>query len=184
MKPLAPLKWQVPVVILLGIIVAVIIVVFHLSNASSYLSNKSEACINCHVMVPQYTTWKHSSHRENANCNDCHVPHDNLIKKYFFKAKDGLRHATIYTIGNESQVIHINKESADVVQQNCLRCHEDLLKNDKVMARNPEIFEFHSERKCWTCHREVPHGTVNSLSSVPNAQIPLPEDPLSEWLKN
>ena len=26
--------------------------------------------------------------------------------------------------------------------------------------------ENRTERKCWTCHQEVPHGSVHSLSSV------------------
>jgi len=39
-------------------------------------------------------------------------------------------------------------------------------------------------RKCWECHREVPHGRVNSLSSVPNAQIPKVRKEVPEWIKN
>jgi hypothetical protein len=38
---------------------------------------------------PQYVTWFHSRHREVATCNDCHVPHDNIVRHYAFKASDG-----------------------------------------------------------------------------------------------
>ena len=41
-------------------------------------------------MTPQYATWSHSTHREHAHCNDCHVPHNNILNKYYFKAKDGM----------------------------------------------------------------------------------------------
>jgi cytochrome c nitrite reductase small subunit len=41
-----------------------------------------------------------------------------------------------------------------------------------------------SERKCWECHRETPHGRVNSLTSVPNARIPVPGSPVPAWLRN
>jgi cytochrome c nitrite reductase small subunit len=39
------------------------------------------------------------------------------------------------------------------------------------------------ERLCWECHRETPHGRVNSLSSVPYARVPLPESPVPDWIK-
>jgi cytochrome c nitrite reductase small subunit len=58
-------------------------------------------------MAPQFTTWSHSSHREKTSCNDCHVPHGNVFSKYLFKAKDGIRHATIFTLRKEPQVIFI-----------------------------------------------------------------------------
>jgi cytochrome c nitrite reductase small subunit len=38
------------------------------------------------------------------------------------------------------------------------------------------------DRPCWECHREVPHGRVNSLSSVPYARVPMLESPVPEWL--
>ena len=40
-----------------------------------------------------------------------------------------------------------------------------------------------TDRVCWECHREVPHGRVNSLSSTPYARVPLPESPVPDWLK-
>ncbi|MEZ4689673.1 MAG: hypothetical protein R3A12_05620 [Ignavibacteria bacterium] len=30
------------------------------------------------------------------------------------------------------------------------------------------------EIKCWSCHEETPHGTVSSLSSFPNVNVPGP----------
>jgi len=100
--------------------------VLHISKAPSYLSDKPEACTNCHIMAPQYATWSHSSHREWTHCNDCHVPHNNVVNKYYFKANDGLRHATIFTLRNEPQVIQIRHAGIGVVQDNCLRCHDKI----------------------------------------------------------
>jgi cytochrome c nitrite reductase small subunit len=134
-------------------------------------------------MAPQYSTWFHSSHREQANCNDCHVPHNNFFNHYYFKAKDGLRHATVFTLRNEPQVIMIKEEGANVVQANCIRCHEELI-DDPHTAQYTQMFKmFRNDRKCWECHREVPHGRVNSLSSVPNAKVPLPETLVPTWLQ-
>ena len=39
-------------------------------------------------------------------------------------------------------------------------------------------------RPCWTCHREVPHGRMNSLSAAPNALIPETRKPIPDWIKN
>jgi len=177
-----PEKWRLPVLIAGGVFFGLGIYSFYLSNAYAYLGNKSETCVNCHIMAPQYTTWYHSSHREKTTCNDCHVPHNNVFNKYYFKAKDGLRHATIFTLRNEPQTIVIKDASSNVVHQNCIRCHSELLNDSKLMAYNTETNAFRIERKCWDCHRETPHGRVNSLSSVPWARVPLPPSPVPDWL--
>ncbi len=54
----------------------------------SYLKDDPAACVNCHVMNDQYKSWQHSSHREWATCNECHMPH-NLVGKYYRKALNG-----------------------------------------------------------------------------------------------
>jgi cytochrome c nitrite reductase small subunit len=178
-----PQRWRLPVLILLGILFGLGAFTFHISRMPSYLSDKPATCTNCHIMTPQYATWSHSSHREHAHCNDCHVPHNNVINKYFFKAKDGMRHATIFTLRREPQVIFIKEEGKEVVQDNCIRCHTKLLTDSKLLMKTTEYQHFRMERKCWECHREVPHGRVNSLSSTPNARAPLPPSPVPNWLK-
>lgn len=182
-KLLPPPKWRLPVFILTGIFLGISIFILYVSRADSYLSDNPTTCTNCHIMAPQYATWTHSSHREVANCNDCHVPHNNVFNKYYFKAKDGLRHATIFTLRKEPQVIFIHEEGAGVVHNNCVRCHNKLLTDPKlaVMVEGHDVHR--TDRKCWDCHREVPHGRVNSLSSVPNAKVPLPESPVPDWIK-
>ena len=102
-----PRNWKIPVIILLGIFMGLGVYSVYVSKAWSYLSEDPRACVNCHIMAPQYATWNHSSHRETATCNDCHVPHDNIVRKYYFKGKDGLNHATLFTLRAERQVIFI-----------------------------------------------------------------------------
>lgn len=183
-KILPPAKWKLPVIIVAGIFVGLAIYAVYISKAHSYLSDKPETCVNCHIMAPQYATWFHSAHREVTDCNACHVPHDNFFSHYYFKAKDGLRHATIFTLRNEPQVIQILEPGQKVVQQNCVRCHEQLIKDPKMMTqRMMHAVNNRTDRKCWECHRNVPHGRENSLSLVPNARVPVPESPVPEWLK-
>lgn len=183
-KFLPPENWRIPVVILMGFIVGLGLFLLRISNAASYLSDKSETCINCHVMNPQYATWNHSAHREVAKCNDCHVPHNNVFNKYYFKAKDGLRHATVFTMRSEPQVIYIKEEAKKVVQDNCIRCHAKLVTDNAVVARFDQSRHFRMDRSCVECHRETPHGRVNSLVSVPNAIIPKLKSPVPEWMDN
>jgi len=182
-KLIPPEKWKLPVAIALGIALGLVIYLFKISNASSYLSDSPTTCINCHVMNPQYASWFHSSHRENATCNDCHVPHDNVLNKYFFKMKDGLRHSSMFALRLEPQVIQIKSAGLAVVQENCKRCHENV--NNKVNTINVTAeSKQHGEGKlCWDCHQEVPHGKVTSLSSTPNAIVPKLESTVPEWLQ-
>ena len=166
-----------------SILLGIFLFTLYVSKAHSYLSDNPKTCTNCHLMAPQYATWNLSSHREVAHCNDCHVPHNNVFNKYYFKAKDGMRHATIFTLRKEPQVIFIREEGAEVVHNNCIRCHSKLLTDPKLASIIADHNVHRTDRKCWECHREVPHGRVNSLSSVPNARVPLPESPVPSWIK-
>jgi cytochrome c nitrite reductase small subunit len=178
-----PGRWRLPVIVVSGVIAGLFFYLGHISRVASYLSDDPSTCMNCHIMAPQYATWSHSAHREKTNCNDCHVPHNNVVNKYFFKAKDGIRHATIFTLRREPQVIFIKKAGMEVVQNNCIRCHQDLISDEKVMNLTMAYAHFRSERHCWECHRETPHGRVNSLSSVPYARVPVNLNPLPGWLR-
>ena len=109
-----PDNWKLPVILAGAVFTGLFLYAFRISNAPSYLGDRPETCVNCHIMAPQYATWVHSSHRERSHCNDCHVPHNNVFSKYFFKAKDGLRHATIFTLRREPQVIFIREAGREV----------------------------------------------------------------------
>jgi cytochrome c nitrite reductase small subunit len=168
---LPPDRWKPVVAVLLGIFFGLGFFVLYISKAPSYLSDNPETCINCHVMNPQFNDWAHSAHRNVANCNDCHVPHDNVFSKYLFKAQDGLRHATIFTLRNEPQVIHIREAGKKVVQANCIRCHERVVSAGYLGSVLPGYHNHLKERSCLECHRETPHSRVNGLSSTPNALL-------------
>lgn len=165
-KLLPDKQWKLVAVVIGASILGLGLYVLKLSNATSYLSDDPQACVNCHIMTPQYITWNHSSHREVASCNDCHVPHDNVFNTYFFKAKDGLYHASVFTFRGEPEVIQAQPASVEVIQNNCIMCHEDQVTDPKVEANVENHFAKRTDRTCWECHREVPHGRVKSLSSV------------------
>lgn len=161
-----PPAWRLPVGVLLTSFVVIGLYTAIISNATAYLSDDPKACINCHVMTPQYLTWKHSSHKTVATCNDCHVPQDSEFKKYAFKAMDGLYHSYVFTTRGEPQVIKAREASINVIQANCVHCHE----NQVTDAKTEFFVEAHAAdrttRLCWECHREVPHGRTKSLSAT------------------
>jgi len=177
-----PERWRFPVLILLGISLGIVLTILKISNATSYLSDDPNACINCHIMVPQFATWEKGSHGRVATCNDCHVPQDNFFAKYYFKASDGLRHATMFTLRLEPQVIQIKDAGKKAVQDNCIRCHSDLVHPIALRSISNDLIINEDERFCWDCHRETPHGRVNSLSSTPHAITPRLTPALPEWL--
>jgi cytochrome c nitrite reductase small subunit len=110
------------------------------------------ACINCHVMTPYYATWSHSSHFRDATCNDCHVPHQNVIKKYFFKGMDGMKHVGYFLTYSEHQAIRAEDASAEVIMDNCIRCHTQL--NQEFVKTGRIDYMMANEVKVW------PVGTV------------------------
>ena len=183
-KLIPPDPWKLPVLLAVAIFTGLSLYSFYISDAASYLTDKPEACVNCHIMAPQYATWYHSSHREKTHCNDCHVPHNNFLNKYYFKAKDGLRHATMFTLRLEPEVIFIKEAGREVVHDNCVRCHSGLLTDSKMLAYNKSTHNYRMDRKCRDCHRETPHGRVNSISSVPYARVPVPGSLTPQWLKD
>lgn len=177
-----PPEWQVGVIILLGIFCGLAGYVYYISNASAYMSSDPQACINCHVMTPQYATWQRSSHHRVASCVDCHVPHDSVFRKYEFKMKDGMRHSTIFTLRKEPQVIQIKKEGIGVVQENCIRCHSSILQETSLHDVTYNDVLKGKGKLCWDCHREVPHSTVHSLSATPFANVPETPGEAPNWM--
>lgn len=178
-----PKGWKVVAAIITGAIFGIGLYAFYTSNAVSYLSDDPATCVNCHIMAPEYATWQYSSHRKNAVCNDCHVPHNNAFNKWFFKAKDGIRHATVFTARNEPQTIFIKEAGIKVVQDNCVRCHSALITEAKLLVQTESFHSQFKDRLCWECHREIPHGRVNSLSSAPYARVPVLKSTVPAWLK-
>jgi len=146
---------------------------FHLvkeSKATSYLSSDAKACINCHVMESYYATWQHSSHAQRAVCVDCHLPVDNYIDKYASKTRDGWNHSTAFTLNTYGKRMLISDDGARRVQENCIRCHSSL--SNSIIKTVDRYHAFDSDtlgdRKCWDCHRYVPHGKVRSINAAPD----------------
>ena len=168
-------KQKITAIILAGIICGLGGYTAYAFRMASYLSDDPATCMNCHVMAPYYATWSHSSHGRQTTCNDCHVPHDNIARKWMFKGMDGTRHASVFLTKGEPQVIQAIDGSSTVIMHNCIRCHEQLNTEFVKTGRiNYMMVKAGEGKACWDCHREVPHGK-NSLSSTPNSLVPHPK---------
>ncbi|WP_419168493.1 cytochrome c nitrite reductase small subunit [Halobacteriovorax sp.] len=135
------------------------------SNALSYMSDDPKACLNCHVMNTAYNSWKKDAHSRFTNCNSCHVPHENLLKTYGFKAMDGLKHSYVFTTRTEPQALRLSKGGQAVVQRNCIGCHGDYLMGHAGINLSVVDGQKNGDQKCWDCHQTTPHGKVHSLSA-------------------
>ncbi|MDR1008435.1 MAG: cytochrome c nitrite reductase small subunit [Campylobacteraceae bacterium] len=151
-------------IVVFVVAIGLLIYILNISKAFSYLTSDSKACINCHVMNTQYATWQHSSHASVAGCADCHLPQNGVVSKYISKAKDGFNHAIAFTFNNYDNAIKISDDGAMRVQDNCVLCHSSLV---SAIAANGDINHRYDDRRCFECHKEVPHGKVRGLSTTP-----------------
>lgn len=181
-------RWRSVAVFLLAVMTGLGFFMAKEAEVVSYMSDDPLACVNCHVMTSVYNSWQHSSHREWASCNDCHVPQDNILNKYYFKAKDGLFHASVFTLRAEPEVMFMREASEEVVQDNCMRCHIQQVTQTKYDGYINDHATNRTDRKCWECHKEVPHGKIHGISTIKNNIAPIPTDSegavIPQWLKD
>lgn len=142
--------WGIAVVIFIGMFVGLGTFTFNYAEGLAYFSDDPEACLNCHVMRPQFEGWNHSSHKNVATCNTCHTPHS-FPEKYIIKGINGWNHSFAFTTGNYPDPIRIRGFNADVVQANCVDCHRNLV--SQIHSSQPD-----QERFCIDCHGNVGHG--------------------------
>ena len=54
-------------------------------------TSKNSYCASCHVMEDQSLSLRKSGLHNQLNCIDCHLPHDNKLRHYFWKGVDGTK---------------------------------------------------------------------------------------------
>ena len=144
----------------LGVLCGSVLVFLVVFNPLPYLGNSPEMCGSCHVMTPEYDSWRHGVHKD-VVCSECHLPHENPARKYAFKARDGLWDAWVYFTRSEPQVITLEQRSEPIVRDNCLRCHEDALAYVEAFGG--------LTRECFDCHEGIAHPGPGGLTSTPYA---------------
>jgi cytochrome c nitrite reductase small subunit len=138
---------------LAGVLLGIGVFTWGYAEGGSYFSNDPRACANCHVMRDYYDSWQKSSHHSRAACNDCHTPHD-IVPKYASKAENGMRHSWKFTFQTYPEPLHITQANLDNLQENCVSCHEGLVR--EIAGRTQHGMS--PERTCMHCHADVGHG--------------------------
>jgi cytochrome c nitrite reductase small subunit len=144
-------RWLLALSIAVGVAAGVGVFTFRYAEGLSYFSTDPKACMNCHIMRPQYAAWLTSSHHTVAGCVDCHLPHA-FIPKYLAKAENGYRHSKEFTAQTFPEPIAIRARGREILQQNCVECHDGLVHEIASGPRDADALD------CVHCHLSVGHG--------------------------
>lgn len=158
----------------LGVTAGIGTFTFNYAEGLSYLSTDPRACVNCHIMQPQYDGWQKASHHAVAVCVDCHLPRG-LVRKYLVKAENGWRHGKLFTTQTFAEPIFVQAAGRQVLQENCVSCHQGLV-HGLAPGRGRDTLG------CVHCHAEVGHGPRGGLGGPLRPQelvLDSPKEPTS-----
>jgi cytochrome c nitrite reductase small subunit len=125
---------------------------FQYAQGLSYFSTDPLACKNCHIMNDEYASWSKGPHHAAARCVDCHLPHE-FLPKYIAKGENGYHHSKGFTLQDFHEPILIKRRNAEILQNNCVRCHADFMHDIVGGTSTGE-----NAVRCVHCHRGVGHG--------------------------
>jgi cytochrome c nitrite reductase small subunit len=149
--------WAIALAVAVGLAAGIGAFTFRYAEGLSYLSTDPKACVNCHIMQPQFEGWQKSSHHAVAVCVDCHLPHD-FFAKYFAKAENGFRHGEKFTTQNFREPIVVQAAGSAILQANCVGCHAALIEELAPGAHGGP-----NSVPCVHCHASVGHGQRAAL---------------------
>jgi cytochrome c nitrite reductase small subunit len=161
--------WPLGLSLVLGAFAGIGAYTFSYAEGLSYFSTDPKACVNCHIMQPQYDGWQKASHHAVAVCVDCHLP-QSFIPKYLAKAENGWRHGQKFTTQNFQEPIFVQAAGLRILQDNCVRCHEPLVHSIREDdRRGTTVHPAHANTGlsdtllCIHCHAWVGHGQRTAL---------------------
>ncbi|MFC1629475.1 cytochrome c nitrite reductase small subunit [Gemmatimonadota bacterium] len=151
------------VAVLLGLLLGIGGYTFQYAEGLSYFSPDPMACVNCHIMQPQFDAWQKASHHTAATCVECHLPHG-VVGKYIAKAENGYHHSRGFTFQDYHEPIMIKEKNRRILEENCVRCHEavvhEVIRTDE---RDPGDF------RCLHWHARAGHGETAGLGGPAQA---------------
>lgn len=134
----------------------IIFILIYLLLGPPKLLAKSESplfCAGCHVMEENFESWAHAGAHRRIRCTDCHLPNENLPVHYLWKSIDGMKDVIFFYSGNVPELIKLTNHGAEVMQKNCIKCHETTV---ELIDQN---------RKCWECHRRLMHKRSGAIET-------------------
>lgn len=118
---------------------------------------KSESpifCAGCHVMEGEFDAWMHAGAHRREKCVECHLPNQNMGLHYVWKSIDGMKDTLAFYSGRVPERIVITGHGKEVVQSNCIRCHETT------------VDHIDHQRLCWDCHRRIAHRKSGAIQTL------------------
>ena len=126
-----------------------------LTTGAVRLTMSSEFCSKCHVMQPEYVTWKASSHVQ-LSCTDCHI-------------KPGLRNVVLHKIslfeelylyftGSYDLPIKMDHMLEDEICTSCHSMRRDFTPSGDLII--PHDKHAAKDVLCVQCHEGVAHGNI------------------------
>lgn len=128
---------------------------FDYGEGFSYLGHEPETCVNCHIMRPQYNSWRNAGHRHVATCQDCHVPQA-FVPWLLAEADNGYRHSKGFTFQDFHEPIRITPRNSRILQDNCIRCHGAMVHELVAGSRTKNTAD--GGLSCVHCHGGAGHG--------------------------
>jgi cytochrome c nitrite reductase small subunit len=155
--------WPVALAVIVGVAVGIGAYTFSYAKGLSYFGTDPKACVNCHIMEPEYAGWQKSSHHAVAVCIDCHLP-ASFIPKYIAKTENGYRHGKLFTTQTFEEPITVKSAGLEILQDNCERCHAALVESTALVGASASAhgadvaLDQVGNDGCLHCHWTVGHG--------------------------
>lgn len=139
-------------------------------------------CASCHTMEPMAAAWRDDVHGGKnvwgiqAECVDCHLPHDNPVNYLYRKAMTGMHDVwaqftyDLDAIDWEEKRQHREHFTYD---SGCLYCHSNLEaaseSRNKVFVAHKPYFLGETEKQCVSCHENVGHKDLGARLALGQA---------------
>lgn len=137
---------------LVGVLLGLAVFTFGYANGAAYFVKDPASCKQCHAMNKQYDAWEKGSHHNVATCQDCHTPHDNIVKWLVDEADNGFWHSLKFTTGWYPDNIKAREVNREVTEEACRYCHKEFVSQVEMTRHAGE-----DSISCLQCHNEVGH---------------------------
>lgn len=124
----------------------------------------TEECGACHIMKPYVADLKRSGHAGEANCGDCHVPHNSLAQNGMYRVQQGVKNvASLYQLHAQGKLADFKPQASAatkcIIVENCYRCHDEIADN-----LNSGILDMGTQGTPQVIADKLPEqGTINCL---------------------
>lgn len=159
------------------LLAGVFVYLLFFSEHYAFLADKPKSCVACHQMDNAYHTWELAGKAKGITCNDCHVDNDSYTTIYASKLQDGLNHGKAWLLDSSTQG-QIALQDSVRVQNNCMRCHSEVLEEERLAKLHKRHFSSQPRYVCWHCHKGAGHNNTD----IQTKRIKLDTMPKPQWL--